>query len=328
MLDPKRYSPTGTVDKKTGKDALLRTRLSFQQMVDSLDAEIKQNLVSMCIDSDSHFNPASFPSIYNSGDYVYEIYDINSFLITNSIRSTLLPSTDKIVINMETKQKEKERLQQELIKVENAITDYESKTNDDDRKKVIEDYYNKGSRIPAEIEHSNGHRILFGLRGEGYNHNVEKMKKNDDAMDRHIAAKQADPDNVIANAYHNINLNVRANRQGVLRGRKIRAEAEQKVILLSHALKVKKYQKKAAKFEAKRDAALSQGNNAKADVYQAKVDNLQKKIDKPISSWGATKIILKESAKDLFRIHRGYQDYRPWEVRRAEALEQKVNKSL
>lgn len=309
MLDPKRFSPTGTVDKRTGKDALLRTKLSFQQMVDNLDNYINEQLVSLAKNDPRHIHPSSFPKI--SAYYVKETFEINTWFLANpKIKPTVLPPTHNMVVSLESKYNERERLQQELNKVENEITNYESKTNDDDRKKVVENYYKDGS--------------IFFKENDRINKNIDKMEKNDIAMDKLIAAKNANPNQVVRNAIRNVRLNHKANRQAVLRGRKLRAEAEQKVVDLSHDLMVQKYHKKSAEFEAKRDAALSQKNSEMADVYQAKIDNIQNKINKPINSWGSTKILLKERAIAAIKLRKS-DNISNWRVRRANALQDKVD---
>ena len=274
MLDPKRFSPTGPVAQHTEREALVETKSNFQKMITQLDSEIKAQITTLAKANPLHIHPCSFQDIYSSGEYTTEIYDINTWFLDSStiakgIVATTLPATHKIVIDMETRQKEKTRLKEELKRVTQAIDDYDKAPDSNTQRQVLEGYYKKSHT--NEIYRSND-RTLLGVRGMGANHNIRKMEENDKKIDEAEARKIANPNSIIVKATMNTNQHFRANYQAVLRGRKIRSESEQKVILLSHALKVQKYQKKAAKLEAKRDAAISEGNAAKADKYQAKVD--------------------------------------------------------
>ena len=325
MLNPKRFSPAGNVPLKTERDALLETKGIFSKMLIDIDKQLKEQLIALAETNQSHIEPSSFPDVYFDPQFRSTIDEIRDWFTNNSITPTVLPLDSKIVSTMETRHKEKKRIEEELNRVISTINDYDNAPDDNSRKQIIEDYYKKSHQ--NEINRSNEHQ-LFGVRGMGYNHNVKKMEQNDRKMDEHIAKKTVNPNNTVANAAHDANLHFRANYQAVLKGRKIRSDAEQKVVLLSHALKVQKYEKKAAKLETKRDLLRHQGNTKKADEVQKDINELQEKIDKPISVWSANWIILKESAKDLFRTKRKFQDYRPWEVRRAEELEKKVERKL
>ena len=135
---------------------------------------------------------------------------------------------------------------------------------------------------------------------------------------------KADPDSAVKNTARKAQLNINEKRKLVFSGREARAIARTQILINVKILNTRKYVTKAAEFEAKRDAAFAQGNNNMADVYQAKIDNLQKKIKKPISKWGENVILIKEFAKDKFK-KRGYMEYDPWEIRRAKALQDKVD---
>lgn len=321
MQNPKRFSDVVPVSPKNNKYILLQTQKTLQQMYNDLDKHIREQLEELAKSNSSHIHPASFPHIYSSGEYITEIFDLNSWFsapeqIANGIIPTTLPRTHAAVIALDSKQYEKERLQEELNRIEATLLDFDT-LSDAEQKDRVEDYYKKSHY--KEILSSN----------KGFNRNVDRMQKLDKRIDAMEAKKSVDPNaNIIARKTNEVLEDMAANKMAELRGRKIRSDAEQRVVMLSHALKIKKYQKKAAKLEAKKDAALAVGKTAKATKLDAKIDKVQDKIDKPISVWSSKMIILKESAKDLFRTKRKYQDYRPWEVRRAEALQEKVNKSL